>query len=52
MFQIGKYVETVGASLMAQWLRRKHGFDPWDQKIPWRRKWQPTSQMRSVPILH
>ena len=18
------------------------GFDPWDEKIPWRRKWQPT----------
>ena len=21
---------------------RKHGFDPQDEKIPWRRKWQPT----------
>ena len=21
---------------------RKHGFDPWVRKIPWRRKWQPT----------
>ena len=21
---------------------RKPGFDPWVQKIPWRRKWQPT----------
>ena len=21
----------------------KHGFDPWVGKIPWRRKWQPTS---------
>ena len=20
----------------------RHGFDPWVQKIPWRRKWQPT----------
>jgi len=20
----------------------KHGFDLWDRKIPWRRKWQPT----------
>ena len=20
---------------------RKHGFDPWVGKIPWRRKWQP-----------
>ena len=21
----------------------RHGFDPWVRKIPWRRKWQPTS---------
>ena len=21
--------------------RRRHGFDPWVVKIPWRRKWQP-----------
>ena len=21
---------------------KKHGFDPWSGKIPWRRKWQPT----------
>ena len=21
---------------------RRPGFDPWDGKIPWRRKWQPT----------
>ena len=21
---------------------RRRGFDPWVQKIPWRRKWQPT----------
>jgi len=21
---------------------RKHRFDPQDEKIPWRRKWQPT----------
>ena len=23
-------------------LCRRHGFDPWVRKIPWRRKWQPT----------
>ena len=51
MFQIDKYVETDRASLVAQWLRRRHGFDPWDQKIPSRKQWQPTSQMRSVPVL-
>jgi len=22
---------------------RRHGFDPWVGKIPWRKKWQPTS---------
>jgi len=21
---------------------RRHGFDPWVVKIPWRRAWQPT----------
>ena len=21
---------------------RRHGFNPWFGKIPWRRKWQPT----------
>ena len=24
------------------WRGRKHRFDPWVGKIPWRRKWQPT----------
>ena len=24
------------------WKCRRHGFDPWTGKIPWRRKWQPT----------
>ena len=35
---------------MAHWLRshlqrrrrRRHGFDPWVRKIPWRREWQLT----------
>ena len=22
--------------------RKRHGFDPWAEKIPWRRAWQPT----------
>ena len=22
---------------------RRHGVDPWIRKIPWRRKWQPTT---------
>ena len=24
------------------WRHRRHWFDPWVGKIPWRRKWQPT----------
>ena len=37
----------IGASQMAQWSRiflqcRRHEFDPWVRKIPWRWKWQPT----------
>ena len=36
-----------GTSLGAQWKEstcqgRRHGFDPWVGKIPWRRKWPPT----------
>ena len=34
------------ASLVAQWQRiyllcKRHGFNPWVRKIPWRRKWNP-----------
>ena len=37
----------MGASLVAQQWRiclqcRRHRFDPWVRKIPWRRAWQPT----------
>ena len=38
--------QQLGASLMAQWssllVSKRHGFDPWVGKIPWRRTWQPT----------
>ena len=35
---------------LPRWLRdkeftcqcKRHGFNPWVRKIPWRRKWQPT----------
>ena len=38
----------LGASLMAQTVNkclqgRRHRFNPWIGKIPWRRKWQPTT---------
>ena len=34
---------TIGKEPACQWRRHKrHGFDPWVGKIPWRRKWQPT----------
>ena len=40
-----------GSTRLPRWLSgkeytcqcRRHGFDPWSMKIPWRRKWQPTS---------
>ena len=37
----------LGASLVAQMVKRllqcgRPEFDPWVEKIPWRRKWQPT----------
>ena len=35
---------TSGKELTSQCRRRKrHGFDPWVRKIPWRRAWQRTS---------
>ena len=31
-----------GKEPACQWRRHKRcGFDPWVEKIPWRRKWQP-----------
>ena len=27
---------------------RRHGFDPWVRKIPWKRKWQPISARNIV----
>ena len=43
-------LNIMWASLMTQWWRiclqfrshRRHEFDPWVRKIPWRRTWQPT----------
>ena len=44
-------VEWNRASLVAQMVKKKkkiclqcrrHGFNPWVSKIPWRREWQPT----------
>ena len=36
--------ELSGKELACQCRRLKRcGFDPWVRKIPWRRKWQPTS---------
>ena len=35
-----------GKELICQFRRHKrHGFDPWVRKIPWRRVWQP------IPVL-
>ena len=33
---------AVGKESVCQYRRdKRHGFDPWVRKIPWRRKWQP-----------
>ena len=31
-----------GGSVISACQCRRHGFDPWVGKIPWRRAWQPT----------
>ena len=41
------HMPNTGASWVAQWWRiwlqcRRHRFNPWVRKTPWRRKWQPT----------
>ena len=34
---------TCGEELPGQFMRcKRHGFNPWARKIPWRRTWQPT----------
>ena len=34
---------TSGKECSCQCRRyKRHGFDPWVEKMPWRRKWQPT----------
>ena len=32
----------VAAGKESAYQCKRHRFDPWDRKIPWRRKWQPT----------
>ena len=41
-------LDTLRASLVAQTVKNlpampRPGFDPWVEKIPWRRAWQPTA---------
>ena len=46
----GFLLQIVNIYEISWWLRdkestcqwRRHGFDPWIGKIPWRKKWQPT----------
>ena len=34
---------VIGKGLVCQFRRHERlGFDPWVEKIPWRRAWQPT----------
>jgi hypothetical protein len=48
---LGETTIDSWASLVAQPVKnppanagdiKRHGFNPWDGKIPWRRAWQPT----------
>ena len=44
MYQTGFPSGTSEKESICQCRRReRHGFDTWVSKIPWRRKWQPTS---------
>ena len=43
----GSFMVPWGASQVTQWSRiclpsRRHKFNLWVRKIPWRKKWQPT----------
>ena len=46
----GDESSKITEGLMAQWLRirlqcrslRRHRFNPWVGKMPWRRRWQPS----------
>ena len=29
---------------------KRHGFDHWVRKFPWKRKWQPTKEMQPSPV--
>ena len=48
---LSAFLSASQASPVVQWAKnpqqcrrhRRHGFDLWVRKIPWRRKWQPTS---------
>ena len=41
--QMGFLGGTIGKEPTGQCRRlKRHGFDPWVRKIPWRGKWQPT----------
>ena len=42
-FKILCQFPNSGASLVAQMVCGRPGFNPWVGKIPWRRAWQPTS---------
>ena len=46
-------IKTVGLPWWLRWQRiclqrRRPGFDPWVQKIPWRREWLPTPVSSSI----
>ena len=50
LLQLASFAQEFVTSRLPGWCSgkestcqfRRHGFDPWVGKIPWRRKWQPT----------
>jgi len=39
---IYKHYDVLALYKEFTWQCRRHRFDPWVRKIPWRRKWQPS----------
>ena len=61
---LGRYlvVELCGHMGLSRWLsgestcqcrrHRRHEFNPWVNKVPWRRKWQPTPVFLAGNLMH
>ena len=51
--EMATHSSILGAFLVAQAVKnlqyRRHRFNPWVRKIPWRRKWQPSILAWKIP---